>query len=94
MTSEIQGFPEEAVLGHVPTHWARGLELRNTPQKSPEPLTLGQVPQKSFVLSLKYHKQTGEVGTVNPFCKWNQVRIQTPLCLVLKPRIVPDRNLM
>lgn len=47
MTSETPGFPEEAVLGWVPTHWAQALELRRTLLKCPEPLTMGRVPQKS-----------------------------------------------
>lgn len=43
MASETQGFPEEAVLGWVPSPGPRPWV-----DKSLEPLTLGQVPQKSL----------------------------------------------
>lgn len=51
MASDTQGFPEEAVPGRVPTHWVHALEMERTLLKSPEPLTLGQVPHKSLILS-------------------------------------------
>lgn len=50
VASDTQGFPEEAVSGCVPTPWVQALEMERKPLKSPETLTLGQVPHKSFIL--------------------------------------------
>lgn len=63
MTSKTQAV----LAGFPPTGPGFGIE-GSTPEK-PEPLTLGQVSQKSFVLSYEYHRESGEVGITNPFCK-------------------------